>query len=540
MWLGTKSTVLELVENESFEEAEKLCRKACAEITKLRGEFHSEAIDAQILIGRILRLQSKLPESLRILIEGRKKLDLGLTKWHPLAAILYQELGELYEAEAKDLEAFEFYRLAEEVVDCGIEQDKLALANLLAKKAGTLRRLGWDGDAEECYTKTANLFNALTDDDSNKIQVAQALAQIGFLHQDHSRFEEAVKALKEAKQTVEKTISKNVAIDSSKQQRLYIEILVRLGKSLTCIDKNDEAVDNLILAIQEQSLLYGERSPQVVALFEPLLRATSKRGDIEEIEHRYKVSLEITKEVLGDKSPKVGKLLQAMGEHYCLEQNFTKAREMLDGALAIFSNANSEDHPTIADILHNIGTVSLVEGNLEESHTFLTRALKSREKNFGNQHVEVARSLMALSVLEKKVGNPHRAEQHIERVKQMADSVLKEDEFLLALAIKEERQETTIYQVEDIDIQPEKITSEKSGLAQVGSMYSAALMEMDQKNFEKATEILIDTLRILEADRGENHQDLVPILESMSHAYKELGKEEDSNKAKERALSISA
>lgn len=79
--------------------------------------------------------------------------------------------------------------------------------------------------------------------------------------------------------------------------------------------------------------------------------------------------------------------------------DLSRARELLDRALAIFRGALGEDHFHLSYPLAGLAQVQLEEENYAESESLYRRALALREKALGPAHaesVELRRNLVAL------------------------------------------------------------------------------------------------------------------------------------------------
>ena len=158
------------------------------------------------------------------------------------------------------------------------------------------------------------------------------------------------------------------------------------------------------------------------AVADPAVRATllrtvgsvyEKLGLLDEAAELLKESLEESQR-LGDTSS-IADSLVALGEVRGEQSELEAAREHLQRALTLRTDALGPDHAAVAEVLVLLGTVAEYEGDYEASKRELERALTIREAAFGPRSEEVAATLDLLAITLLGEGHFERAERRIRR-----------------------------------------------------------------------------------------------------------------------------
>jgi tetratricopeptide (TPR) repeat protein len=100
---------------------------------------------------------------------------------------------------------------------------------------------------------------------------------------------------------------------------------------------------------------------------------------------------------------------------YYQQGNFEGARALFERALKIFEKQYGEEHPNVAVLVNNLGMVMQASGDLASAHAMYERALKNGEANFGPDHPNIAIRVNNLGSVMKTSGDLAGARTMFER-----------------------------------------------------------------------------------------------------------------------------
>ena len=92
-----------------------------------------------------------------------------------------------------------------------------------------------------------------------------------------------------------------------------------------------------------------------------------------------------------------------------------KKKEYLERALFIKEKHYGRDHVEVAKTLVNLGNAYGALGNAHKQKEYLERALEIQEKHYGPAHVQVAKTLTNLGNAYGDLGNAHKKKEYLER-----------------------------------------------------------------------------------------------------------------------------
>jgi eukaryotic-like serine/threonine-protein kinase len=114
----------------------------------------------------------------------------------------------------------------------------------------------------------------------------------------------------------------------------------------------------------------------------------------------------------------------------------TRAEAMHRRALDLRKELYGNEHPDIADSLHNLGDVLAGNGNYSEAEALHREALAMRQKLFGAEHPQVAKSLLNVAeVVWRQGGRSAEAESLDREALAMAKKLLGNDDVIVASAL---------------------------------------------------------------------------------------------------------
>lgn len=123
-------------------------------------------------------------------------------------------------------------------------------------------------------------------------------------------------------------------------------------------------------------------------------------GTTEEIMAAYQDSLQIKKEILGEKDLSVGKTLNNIGSVYFGTRKYKEAMKAYEQAQVIMSENLGATHLDVGTVHSNIGDVHLAQRQLERARVCYSDALKIRWNQLGEHHAKVVRLLEKIAAIE--------------------------------------------------------------------------------------------------------------------------------------------
>ena len=154
--------------------------------------------------------------------------------------------------------------------------------------------------------------------------------------------------------------------------------------------------------------LAGSSDPRLATALYNLAGVYVEKGSDAEAEPLYRQALAIREQTLGPADPLLAEVWNDLG-FLCLHQRrYREAATWLEKAADLWgSSAGSEAFAGVA--LANLALVRRLEGNFAESESLYKRALAAEETKFGEDHPEIATTLLSLAALDRAQGNGDKA-----------------------------------------------------------------------------------------------------------------------------------
>jgi CHAT domain-containing protein/Tfp pilus assembly protein PilF len=143
-------------------------------------------------------------------------------------------------------------------------------------------------------------------------------------------------------------------------------------------------------------------------------------------------ALALREAVLGGTHPDVARSLDALGFHFLLQGQHTRAEPLLQRALAIQEAAHVQNAPDLARTLIHLARLYLAQAMFDRAEPLFLRALALRETALGKHHPLVAEPLNHLARLHLEQGFPARAEPLLQRALAIREAALGKDHLEVA------------------------------------------------------------------------------------------------------------
>ena len=264
---------------------------------------------------------------------------------------------------------------------------------------------------------------------------------------------------------------------------------------------NKRRTDLLERALKINEIYYGPNHFEVAATLRDLGNSYGSLGQPAQQQKLLERALKIQKERFGPNHREVAVTLTNLG--CALLAQGMPGKELLEQALNIQECHHEPDDPVnLAITLTNLGT-ALGEHAHAEAKKVLERALKIKEKRYGEGHFEFAKTLGNLANTYGSLGQHDKEKELLERV----------------LKIFEEHYGSSHVEVAKV-------------LSNLGSAHWSL-----HEN-EKAKELLERALKINEEHYGPSHFEVAAIFVNLGMTYDALGQPHEAKKVLESALKI--
>ena len=364
------------------------------------------------------------------------------------------------------------------------------LAEVLARQATLLQRLGKHEDSEQVFLRAHNIALAVGHDQVAYDCASGLLYVLGtYLGKD-----------KEAQVWVDaaRALARRAELGASAMGTIDINesaIHLRLGhydRALELAQRGREALENA----------YGEEDPRLLEAYASEAMARARRGDLDEAGRLFERTVEIAVHD-GPDHPEVARALVNLAVVQNMRQDYESARASLERALPIFEAAYGSQHHFVATVLNNLGGLHHDIGDYEPARAAHQRALEIRREVFGEEHESIAQSLHNLGNALAGLGQHLEAIEHYERAVTVREKTLRTDHPVIA----------------------QTLGNQANSLVELGRA-------------EEALPLLDRALEISEKAHGPEHPQVAFPLTSKGEALLALGRWADAIAPLDRALRL--
>ncbi len=399
--------------------------------------------------------------------------------WHKDHLDILNHLAHLYELTDRYAEANEALDKAGLVARAKYDDGDFLYGDELTQIARLQIKLGQYEKAEENLTKASVILEKFRKDDDKKVYVINTLDTQATLLGIKGLFDEAEDKLSRSEKIISRADAPIIGIDELSTAQQLSSLYIQLGRYA----ETEELLNQLIA---EYEKLYGKNSLRLV---EPLVN--------------------------------LGRLALAEGDYTEADKIAQRANQI---AIAVYGPKSSKTASTeklLGDIEYAIGDYDRADENI-------TKAMASQEKQFGHNHIEVAKSLAQLSLIKFYKGEPfEKVEKLMAEAQEIMGSRLGRDNPQYADILKN---------VAVINIAAKKYNGAFSTLTQAEGIWrsktgsknninAAAIFTLTGdvfyqiKNYKKAEEYYIQAKAIYEKYFNRNHPEYVKILSKQAKVY---------------------
>jgi CHAT domain-containing protein len=233
----------------------------------------------------------------------------------PLYKLLYNKLGEHYNAKGKPDLALETYLKAEQIALLNVEQNRKLLSTIYNKIASTYRDLHSNQKALQYFNKSIQMLQDEYGDNAP----------------------------------------------------LLLAPFTNMGISLMSMNEYEEASHYLDQALNNALNLMGEDHLYTAIITGAIASNASESGNFVKAEPYFLRSLKIRDKLYGPESIRHANIYINMSVMYRDMENYTKAKKTLKKGLDIYVRERGETHPEVSGIYNRMGILHSLLGNNREA-----------------------------------------------------------------------------------------------------------------------------------------------------------------------------
>lgn len=458
--------------------------KYLQEIISIKNDlFGNEAPETHLanlhLANYYLDYTNKIPEADRIYEDSYVQViakEIG--PWHKDHLDILNHLATLYELTDKYSQAAAVLEKAAYVAASKYDKGDYQYAAELTNIARLQIKLGLYEQAEQNLNTSLKVLDDYRKDDSKKIYLVQAIETQANLFGIKGMFDEAEDALDRSSRIISRA-RENIGLDELNTARELSSLFIQLGRYTV-------TEDILTELIAESEKLYGDKS---IRLIDPLIdmgRLSLAKGDYTEAERIAQRVNKIATDVYGENSTKT-----------------------------------APTQKLLADIDYAIG-------DYDNAETMLNKALMNQEKQFGRNHIEVAKSLSQLALTKfHKGAKPAEVEKLLTEAQQIIATRLGKEnpqyadilKNVATLKISEKKYPDAFSVLTEAEIIWRSKTGTKTNinLAAIYTLTGDVFFQV--KNYPKSEEFYNSARKIYEDYFNRNHPEYVKILSKQARVY---------------------
>jgi len=422
---------------------------------------------------------NKISEAARIYEESyTKNVSRQIGAWHRDHLEILNHMAALYELTDKYTEANVTLEKATFVARSKYSDRDYQYGIELTNIAKLQIKLGQYEIAEDNLNKSLTILEEFRKDDSKKIHLIQAIETQAILFGIKGLFDEAEDALNRSSKIISKS-DKITGVDELNTAKELSSLLIQLGRY-------SETQEKLLKLISEYEKLFGTSS---VRLIEPLIN--------------------------------LGKLSLAQGD-------YTEASKIADRANNIAVSVYGEKSTKAAPTYKLQSDIDYAIGDYDNAETTIQKALESQQKQFGRNHIEVAKSLAQLGIIKFYKGD---------KASEVEKIMFEAQEIMGARLGKENPQYADILKsVAIVKISEKKFSEAITALTQAEAIWrnktgtktninAASIYTLtgdlfyQTKNYKKAEEFYTQARDIYEKYFNRSHPEYVKILSKQAKVY---------------------
>ncbi|RPI74353.1 MAG: serine/threonine protein kinase [Ignavibacteriales bacterium] len=226
----------------------------------------------------------------------------------------------------------------------------------------------------------------------------------------------------------------NLSNDLSNQPEIEAEVRTILGTTYQNLGIYDSAITQMNKSLELTKNIFGEKSKETAMGLKNLGLVYHYKGDYEKTEEIYKNALEILNAVEKNPSFETALLFDIYGSLKMDEGDYKKAEELSLKALEIGESIRNANDYDIAWMKNNLATALNYLGELDKADSLYKESLRVFKMKFGNNHIMVSRVLNNLAFINIYKNEHEKALPYLEEALEIKKNILGESHPELVLA----------------------------------------------------------------------------------------------------------
>jgi len=239
------------------------------------------------------------------------------------------------------------------------------------------------------------------------------------------------------------------------------------------------------------------------------------------------------------------RLIGLLASHKEKTAEYDSARKLYMRALEVDEKANGQDHPSVATVVNNLGSVLQDLGDLQEARKCYERAIRIDEKVYGKDHPSVATDVNNLGLVLKDLGDLQEARKCFERALKIGEKAngpdhpsvaIRVNNLGLVLRAQGELQEARKCYERAIRIDEKANGQDHPSVATVVNNLGSVLQDLG--DLQEARKCFERAIEIDEKVYGKDHPEVATDVNNLGLVLNDLGDLQEARKCYERAIKI--
>ena len=160
---------------------------------------------------------------------------------------------------------------------------------------------------------------------------------------------------------------------------------------------------------------HGTEHGKLIRPLNDLINVLQRRGQFEQALRYSERAQTLARANLGDQHPMVAQILLNTGGVHVGQGHFDEARSLLEQALTILDATRGKDHPDMIPVLSNLALCDFQRGDFDRASTYLERVIELGTRVHGEHHIVVAGARMHRGNIDFQGGNYESAVRRFTR-----------------------------------------------------------------------------------------------------------------------------
>ncbi len=301
--------------------------------------------------------------------------------------------------------------------------------------------------------------------------------------------------------------------------------LFEAGRPGVSQNENITARELLERGIEQAENLEGQ--PEIQAqLFEVVGRVYQSLGMYDEAGSPLKQALDIRKNQFGNDHPQVAQSMHQLGVLYHYTGEYEEAEHLLRESLDIRRAHFGTEHVTVAASLNSLAMVLHATGEYDDAEAIFREVLSIRRKLLGAEHSSIHSTLQRLGNLLQDQGKFEEAEQKLRQSLELGIKLKGENHIdvasdMISFALLLQRlgmlDDAEQYNNQGLKIYRETLDDDHPYLA--AAINNLAVILYEQEKYDQALILYDEALDKYKAILGEEHPGIATMMNNMGAAY---------------------